>query len=154
MTTLGALVAFVMRLAATGGLVAYMDRMLPATSGEELSMRWPLASAIAMVTDDHERRQLARLARFESTFRLDVATCVVHGRAGEVTAWQLLPRPNESAAELCSSLERGAAVALARVRESVEACRSYPAAERLAVYARGRCSSADGRRLSRVRYAP
>lgn len=42
-----------------------------------------------------------------------------------------------------------AALALRKARGSQQQCRHLPYQERLAIYARGRCSSAEGRRLSR-----
>lgn len=149
--TLGA----VLHVLAVAGVAHDLDRQLPARDGDEMLLRWELAGAIVAVTDDaQERRQLARLARYESTLRRDVATCATLGPQREITPWQILLRPGEDREELCASLEAAAALALDRVRESVRACHFLPPAERLAVYARGRCSSVDGRRLSRVRYAP
>lgn len=149
--TLGALLVVSRVLA----LAAAMDRQLPARTDDELALRVELAAAIVSVTDDEqEQRQLARIARFESNYRREVATCAVLGPQREVTAWQILPRAGEDAAAMCTSFVAGAAVALERVRESTCACHFLPPPERLAVYARGRCSSMEGRRLSRIRYAP
>jgi len=53
---------------------------------------------------------------------------------------------------LCVSLAGDARIALERIRESLRACAHMPARDRLAVYARGRCSSAEGQRLSRMRW--
>lgn len=136
-------------------LQIYMGHLLPVVDWAELVQRSELADAIRAVTDDEqEQRQLAKIARFESNYRRDVAECTKRGPQGEVTAWQVLARPGESIAAMCESYEAGARIALERVRESVRACRSLPAEDRLALYTRGRCSSAEGRRLSRVRYAP
>jgi len=147
--------AFVMRAVNVLLLTVYTEEMLPAQTDDEHALRVQLADAIIAVTaDPQEQRQLARIARFEGAYRRDVATCKTRGAEGEVTLFQILPRRGENIAAMCADLAAGAAVALARVRESVAACRHLPAPERLALYARGSCASAQGRRLSRVRYAP
>lgn len=151
MTTLATLVHTVRAL----GLTFYASDLLPPRSDDELAARYEIAQAAELVAGDgQEERQLVRIARFESGFRRDVITCELLGREGEVTAWQILVRRGEDASWMCSDVVAGAIVALERLRESVAACRHLPPSERLALYARGSCSSAQGRRLSRVRYAP
>jgi len=136
-------------------VLLYTLRLLAHRGDDDIALRTELAAAIVAVTDDEqEQRQLAKIARFESSYSRDVAECRRKGSVGEVTAWQILARSDSERSRLCISLEGDARVALARIRESVSACRSLPAEERLAVYTRGRCHSVDGRRLSRVRYAP
>lgn len=136
-------------------ILLFMLRLLASGGDEDLAFRVELSTAIVAVTDDpQEQRQLAKIARFESSFRRDVAECRKKGAAGEVTAWQILARSDDERARLCISLEGDARVALGRIRESVSACRSLPVEERLSVYTRGRCHSVEGCRLSRVRYAP
>lgn len=129
-------------------------RLLAHRTEDDLAYRTELSAAIVAVTDnEQEQNQLAKLARFESNYRRDVGECRKKGEVGEVTAFQILARSDAERARLCVSLESDARVALARIRESVSACRDLPVDERLAVYTRGRCSSVEGRRLSRVRYA-
>lgn len=112
-----------------------------------------LARAILAVTDDpHEMMLLARIARFESHFREDVASCAVRGPQGELGAWQVLPRSSAEARELCASLEGSARVALSRVRESLRACAHVRPEWRLSLYVRGRCSGAEAHRLSEHRW--
>lgn len=136
-------------------LTVYASDLLPPRDDGELADRAELAAAIAVVTEDaQERRQLMRIARFESNYRSDVIFCDKLGPENEVTAFQILVRRGEDAAWMCSDLVAGAVVALERLRESVAACRHLPAPDRLALYARGSCSSKQGVRLSRVRYAP
>ena len=136
-------------------VLLYTLRLLAHRGDDDLAFRTELAAAIVAVTDDpQEQRQLAKIARYESSYSRDVAECRKKGSVGEVTSWQILARSDAERARLCISLESDARVALARIRESVSACRSLPVEERLAVYARGRCHSVEGRRLSRVRYAP
>lgn len=128
---------------------------LEALGAEDLGVRDAFARAIESATSDpQEQRQLARIARFESSFREDVIGCRKLGAAGELTAWQILPRGMDERRRLCVTLEQDAKLALERIRESTRACRHLPKEERLAVYTRGSCSSVEGRRLSRVRYAP
>lgn len=136
-------------------VLLFMLRLLPAAGDADVAFRLELAAAIVDATEDEqEQRQLAKIARFESNYRRDVAECKILGRAGERGAWQILARSGEERARLCVSLVDDARIALERIRESVRACWRLPAAERLAVYARGRCDSREGRRLSRVRFAP
>lgn len=132
-------------------LALYMHWLLPAGPSD-----WPhrlaLAAAIVAVTDDPEEQLiLARIPRWEASYREDVALCVVRGAAGEVSAWQILARSRAERAGLCQSLEGDAAVALSRVRESRGACRHLTWSDQLALYARGRCDSEEGKRLSRHR---
>jgi len=134
----------------------FMNGLLPVLPGaswaDDWSHRLRIAEAIVAVTDDvEEQLTLAKIARYESAYRLDVADCRVKGSVGEVTAWQILARSREERASLCVSLEADARLALARVRESTRACRQLPREERLAIYTRGSCSSAEGRKLSRHR---
>jgi hypothetical protein len=130
-------------------------RLLAHRGDDDLAYRTDLSVAIAAVTDDeHEQNLLASIARWESFYRRDVGECQKKGGAGEVTAFQILARNDAERALLCVSLEGDARIALGRIRESLAACASLPAPERLAVYARGRCSSVEGRRLSRVRWLP
>lgn len=120
---------------------------------DDLRLRLELASAVAIVTEDPEERLvLMRIARFESNYRRDVADCIKRGEAGEVTAWQILPRSRAEEKRLCVSYEEDARIALERVRESVRACRHLAREDRLAIYARGSCGSKEGARLSRTRY--
>lgn len=132
-------------------LVAEMERLLP---GGDLAHRVGLARVVAEATpDDRERLILVRVARYESSYREDVSRCAVLGPQGEVGTWQILARSPAERAEVCGSLEGSVRVALSRIRESELACRALPALERGSLYTRGRCSSAEGRRLSRVRWA-
>ena len=120
-----------------------------------LAAYWKALCAVAIVTaspwDPQEQRQLARIARYESNFipRLGAPRCECrawecdNGRAKG--AWQHL-------SDRCPfSLEADARIALRHVRASVAACGRGP--NGLAIYARGRCDSDEGRALSRVRYA-
>jgi hypothetical protein len=134
-------------------VLLFTVRLLAHRGDDDIAFRSDLAAAIVAVTDDeHEQNLLASVARWESFYRRDVAECRKKGGAGEVTAFQILARGDAERARLCVSLEGDARVALGRIRESLAACRELPENERLAVYARGRCASVEGRRLSRVRW--
>jgi hypothetical protein len=136
-------------------VLLYLLRMMPLAGAADFDHRVALARAIVAVTDDaQEQRQLARIARFESSLRADVADCRVRGAAGEVSAWQVLARGADERRALCVSLEDDARIALGRVRESRSACRRLPVEEQLAVFTRGNCASVEGRRLARTRYTP
>ena len=134
-------------------LVAFMHAEIPTPDGEE-DYREALASAIVTVSplDPQEQRQLARIARYESSFlpRLGAPRCECRpnecdqGRAKG--AWQHL-------SDRCPfSLDADARIALRHVRESVSRFAHLPKADRLTGYCRGR-DSEEGRRLSRVRFA-
>lgn len=143
-----------MMLAPAFSLVMLSFAWIPSRGEADVRARLEIAAAIVSTSaTSHEARVLMRVAALESGYRADVADCRVTGDAGRaVGPWQHLTRSPAERAELCASVERAAAVALVDVRRSVAACRHLPAAERLAVYARGRCDSAAGRRLSRARW--
>lgn len=127
--------------------------LLPLRGPDDLAHRSELVDAAIAVTDVlQEQLLLVAIPRWEASYRRDVADCRLRGPQGEVGPWQVLPRNDAERLALCVSLEGDARIALARIRESLSACRSLPPAERLALYARGRCSSSEGRRLSRVRW--
>lgn len=134
-------------------LVLYMNLLLPPRTEADVRLRMQMAEAIVSVTDDlEEQLALAQIPRYESAYREDVATCKLLGKQGEQGAWQVLARSADERASLCVSLAGDARLALARIRESRSACRHLPTEERLAIYARGRCDSDEGRRLSRIRW--
>lgn len=140
-------------------LALYMHGLLPvqAQTKEKWEREWlyrlQLAEAISQATSDPGRQLLlARLARFESSYREDVGRCRLNGKAGDRTAFQIVARNDAERARLCVSLADDARFALERINESLTACRKLPAAERLAVYARGSCASEEGRKLSRHRW--
>lgn len=134
-------------------LFALMAWLMPVRGERDRAYRTELAEAVSTVTDDlQEQILLVAIPRWESSYRRDVGECRRKGPQGEVGAWQILARSDDERRLLCVSLAGDARVALARIRESVTACAALPAPDRLAVYARGRCSSAEGRRLSRVRW--
>lgn len=139
-------------------LAMHMHHLLPvAGTGAAWEAQWryrlELAGAIAAATNDPGRQLLlVRIARFESNYREDVGRCRLNGKAGDRSAFQVVPRNDGERARLCVSLVEDARLALERVEESLAACRHLPAPERLAVYARGRCDSEQGRALSRHRW--
>ena len=133
----------------------FLLRLLASPSDDGTLLRTELASAIVSVTDDpQEQRQLAKIARYESSLRRDVADCRLLGKAGERGAWQIRARGAKERDRLCVSFADDARIALERIRESTRACRSLPPDERLSVYTRGSCRSVEGRRLSKTRFAP
>jgi hypothetical protein len=134
-------------------LLALAASLLPLRDAADAAVREEIvAAAIAVTNDDQEQALLVSIAKWESGYRDDVMRCRVRGRFGEVSAWQILIRNDGERAALCRSVAGDARIALERIRESVRACRHLPAPERLAVYARGRCNSDEGRRLSRERW--
>ena len=143
-------------------LLTYSLRLLPiapptsddtAAYDAELAYRRLLVEACVAATEDRTERYICtKLPRFESNYREDVGRCKVIGRANDKSAWQIVPRSEAEDKRLCQSLEEDAKFHIERVRESRNACRHLPKEEQLALYARGNCSSEEGKRLSRVRF--
>lgn len=143
-------------------LLVYSLRLLPiatptddtmAVYDAELTYRIALVDACVAATDDRTERYICvKLARFESNYREDVGRCKVIGKANDKSAWQIVPRSKTEDKRLCQSLEEDARFHVERVRESRGACRHLPKEEQLALYARGNCSSEEGKRLSRTRF--
>jgi hypothetical protein len=135
-------------------LVLLSIRLLAIRNPDDYAMRWRIAEAVQSATDDeHDRRILMSIARWESNYREDVADCRIRGPQSELTAWQILPRSPEERTALCVSLADDARIARSRVRESMTACAGLmDESTRLALYARGRCSSREGQRLSKTRW--
>lgn len=134
-------------------LFLFTLQLLAPPSEDAVRHRVALVDAVQAATSDPlEQLVLLKVARFESSFRRDVGACRVRGPQGELGAWQILARSDAERARLCVSLEGDARVALERIRESRAACAHLPEPEQLATYARGSCSSREGRRLSRVRW--
>lgn len=134
-------------------LLALMSELLPSRGGDDDAYRLELVTAVTSVTDNlQEQALLVGIPRWESSYRRDVGECRILGPQDERGPWQILPRSASEKLALCVSLAGDARIALERIRESLRACAALPAPERLAVYTRGRCSSALGRRLSRVRW--
>lgn len=118
-----------------------------------LQYRLELITACVEATEDRSERYICvQLPSLESRYREDVGRCGVVGKAGDKSAWQIVPRNAAEAARLCVSLVDDARFALERVRESRAACRHLPKQEQLALYTRGDCASEEGRRLSRHRF--
>lgn len=141
-------------------LLVYSIRLL-AVDGEPgstrydraLAYRLELVTACAEATDNRTERYIcAKVPRFESSYREDIGRCEVIGKAGDKTAWQIVPRSTAENARLCQSRVEDARFHLERVRESRAACRHLPKEEQLAMYARGDCASEEGRKLSRHRF--
>ncbi len=131
--------------------------LLPAQSDADLAFRYKFATAVVAVTDDeHEQNLLTSIARYESNYIERISRCECHGKecdSGRAKgAWQVIPYATEDKTQYCVSLEDDARLALGRIRESEAACAYLPSNERLAAYARGRCDSKEGKRLSRIRW--
>jgi hypothetical protein len=98
--------------------------------------------------------RLASIAALESRYAASVDSCRVHGGTRASAAWGIwqLTGPKD----LCSGGRvRGAKMALALVDQSLDKCKSLPAADRLAYYTDGRCNLPAVRyRRSRDRLVP
>ena len=118
-----------------------------------LTYRLELVNACMEATSDRSERYICiKVARFESNFREDVGRCKIIGKAKDRSAWQIVARSKDESERLCGSLVEDARLHVERVRESRAACRHLPKQEQLALYARGDCSSEEGRKLSRHRF--
>ncbi len=134
-------------------LFLFSIRLLAAADDEELSYRLKIADACYQAgTTRTEQYLCMKLARFESNYRKDVGICTVKGTAGEMTSWQIIPRNDAERARLCQTERENAIFAIERIRESRAACSALPTDEQLAMYARGNCSSEEGKRLSKTRW--
>ena len=142
-------------------LLVFTLRLLPiavpsgaiGTGDADMFYRLELVQACVEATPDRTERYIcAKIPRYESLYRIDVGRCEVKGSAGELTAWQIIPRSKEERARLCVSLAEDAKVAIERIRESRKACWRLPKQEQLSLYARGSCESEEGRTLSRHRF--
>lgn len=128
------------------------------TAAERLERYHGIADAIAIVvTEDvepsYQRRAAALLlgvSWFESGWRRDVDLGIgkrAKGGGKDVCLMQI----RSSDPRLTEDREHCFRTGLRMVRRSMNACRQLPLADRLAVYAAGRCTSEAGRRASRVR---
>lgn len=97
---------------------------LPARDDRDTVFRYYLAEAIVAATDDVvEQNTLAKIARWESGYRRDVAACRVNGdHGGAFGSFQVHPRSPQERKAICASLEGSARAALVRIRESIAAC--------------------------------
>ena len=130
--------------------------LCPSRGDADLAYRIRLVQAVSadVTTTPHERRILMRIAWLEGGYLERVGDCRTTGDQGRaVGPWQHLDAPPEMRERICLDLAYAAVVARTDVRRSVAACRHLPAPERLAVFARGRCDSEEGRRLSRHRWS-
>lgn len=135
-------------------LFVYLFSLEPKNVPYNAEMAKSAAEGIAAVTDVYwEAETLARIARWESGLRRDVADCVVLGKQGERGIFQVKPRSESEKTDLCSSdLSKQARIALARVRESKKECerQGFRGADVLGVYTHGQCIR--GNRLAAFRY--
>jgi len=101
------------------------------------------SEGIAAVTDVlWEAETLARIARWESGLRADVANCATLGKQGERGIFQVKPRTESEKTELCATdISRQARIARDRLRESKKECErvGIRGADILGIYTHGKC---------------
>ena len=108
-----------------------------------------LGSEPALFRDDDDRRKTAALLT-AIAFRESSLDLRAVGDKGRSVCWmQILNGDRALLEDGDACLRRG----MAMVRESFKACAHLPPDERLALYARGRCDSEEGRKISRERHA-
>lgn len=135
-------------------MFTYLFTLQPLNTPYNAEMAQKVSEAIAAVTDQPwEAETMARIVRWESGLRKDVADCTVLGKQGERGLWQVKPRTSSEKTELCSSdLTKQARIALARIRESKRECerKGLRGADILGIYTHGAC--VRGNRLATFRY--
>jgi hypothetical protein len=135
-------------------MFTYLFTLQPVNTPYNAEMSLRASEAIATVTDQAwEAETMARIVRWESGLRKDVADCTVIGKRGERGLWQVMPRSESEKTDLCSSdLVKQARIALARVRESKQVCEriGFRGADILGIYTHGAC--VRGNRLAAFRY--
>ncbi len=101
------------------------------------------ADSIVAVTNVYwEAETLARIGRWESGLRQDVADCTVLGKRGERGIFQVIPRSESEKSDLCSpDFSKQASIAVGRLRESKTACerQGFRGPDILGIYTHGAC---------------
>jgi len=135
-------------------LFAHLFTLHPQNVPYNPTMAAKVAAGIAQVTNVlWEAETLARIARWESGLRPQVADCTIVGKIGERGIFQVWPRSPSEKVDLCSSdLGKQARIALSRIKESKRICErsGYRGADILGVYTHGKC--VRGNRLATLRY--
>lgn len=102
----------------------------------------------------HERRILIRIAMIESAgYRPEIGDCRIVSPTQDYGPFQHHAPSEAMRGCICGSLLCAASVALDDVRSSRKACWQNAAEDSLAAYCAGKCDSARGRELSRVRWS-
>ena len=108
-------------------LLLAMAGVVPVRNAADAAYRSEIADALLMLdATAHERALLVRIAGLESSFSRRIAECRYQGREGDAGAslglWQVQPRTQDERELLCGPVLQQAAIALARVRESLASC--------------------------------
>lgn len=135
-------------------LFVYLFSLEPVNCPYNAERAVKAAEAIAAVTDvPWEAETLARISRWESGLRPDIANCATLGKRGERGIFQVMPRSDSEKIDLCSSdLSKQARIALFRIRESKKICeqQGMRGADILGIYTHGTC--VRGNRVAAFRY--
>lgn len=135
-------------------LFVYLFSLNPQNVPYNQKMATAAAVAIGQVTDvPWEAETLARIARWESGLRPEVADCTIVGKLGERGIFQVFPRSASEKIDLCSSdLVKQTRIALGRIRESKKVCErdGLRGSDVLGIYTHGKCIR--GNRLATLRY--
>lgn len=130
-------------------LFVYLFNLQPHNTPYNDPMAKKAAAAISVVTDKlWEAETMARIVRWESGLRENVANCTVLGPEGERGLWQVKARTESEKSDLCSDdLVKQARVALGRIRESKAECerKGFRGADILGVYTDGVCRRGNRR---------
>lgn len=135
-------------------LFVYLFSLQPLNTPYNAAMAAKTAAGISQVTDVlWEAETMARIVRWESGLRPDVADCTVLGKQGERGVFQVKPRSESEKTDLCSSdISKQARIALARIRESKRECerKGFRGSDILGIYTHGAC--VRGNRFAMFRY--
>lgn len=140
--------------AALVALFVHLFDLQPRNNPYDPAMSARAAAGIAEVTAvPWEAETLARIARWESGLRQNVADCTVLGKQGERGVFQVKARSASEKVDLCSSdIAKQARIALARIRESKVVCEraGFRGPDVLGIYTHGAC--VRGNRFAAFRY--
>lgn len=100
-------------------------------------------ACVSVTNDPSEVETLIKISRWESGgYRKDVANCKTKGDNGQAYGlFQVHPRTNKEAKELCGTYVEQATIALDRMRESAKMCAQFgrKGSDSLAGYTAGTC---------------
>jgi hypothetical protein len=127
--------------------ISLMDRSNNGLSYDKQIVTDVAIACVAVTTDLSEIETLIKISRWESGgYRKDVANCKVKGDNGQAYGlFQVHPRTNKEAKELCGTYLEQATIALDRVRESRIMCakQGRKGADSLAGYTVGTCVKSE-----------
>lgn len=139
--------------------IAAMEALVPGTDHAELgaAVSRVVEAEAPLFADDEDRLKTASfyVALLYRESRFDNRAIGDKGRsfcAGQILLGQRKTPEGWTGKDLLADPNKCMTVVSRMLRESFHVCRRLPVSERMALYARGSCSNARGRQLSRDRY--